>query len=148
MTVKKIGVAKADPEAGFWAVEAKSERFMMNPRLVNLRADVKAVRSAYSKHSSKIPPSMRRAEIRADYFEKQREIKAKLQTLLKQVYQEILEESFSCPLALRKNKDMEHGRDWRYCLYQGNIYQFDRPNYGDDQMREQIGALENKGLSS
>ncbi len=144
MTVKKIGAAIADPEAGLWVVRAKSERFMMNPRLVDLRADVKALKAAYSRHSSKLPPSMRRAEVRKEYFQKQREIKAELQTLLRQVYQEILEESFSYPLLLRKYKDREYGRDWRHCLYQGIIYQFDRPDYGADEMMEQI-ETQNKG---
>lgn len=144
MTVKKIGVAKADPEAGSWIVEARSDQFIMNPRLVDLRADVKVLKSAYSRHSSKLPPSMRRAEVRKDYFQKQREIKAELQKLLAQVYQEILEESFSRPLLLRKDKDGEYGRAWRHCLYRGMIYQFDRSDYGADEMREQI-ETQNKG---
>ena len=138
MTVKKIGIGKADIETGLWVVEAKSERFIMNQRLVETRSDVKALRSAYSRHASKYPPSVRRSKEREEHFQQQKNLKMELQKLLAQVYEAILKESFSYPIPLRRDKDYDHNSDWRYCLYQGIVYQFARPGYTGDEMIEQI----------
>lgn len=138
MTVKKIGKGQADPETGLWGVEAKSERFIMNQRLVNARPDVKALKYAYSRHAGKNTPSTRRPKIHDEHVQLQKNLKTELKKLLKQVYEEILKESFSYPIPLRKDKDYDHKSDWRYGLYQGVIYQFDRPDYGGDEMIRQI----------
>ncbi len=144
MTVKKIGKAKADLEQGLWSVEAKSEQFIMNPRRVDTRSDVKALKSSYSRHAGKIPPSMRRPKERDEHFKQQKDLKAELKKLLAGVYAEILKESFSSPILLRKDKDYDHKIDWRYCLYQGMIYQFDRPGYPEDEMIQQITHLQSR----
>ena len=136
MIVKKIGKAQADPEAGFWVVEMKPERFSMNQRLVDSRPDVKAMKSAHSKLARKKSPS--REDLREEHIQQKKSMKLQLQNLLKEVYEEILKESFSSPILLRKDKDYDHKGDWRYCLYQGIIYQFDRPDYPDHEMIRKI----------
>lgn len=141
MTVKKIGKGKAFPEMGLWGVEQKSERFMMSQRLVDKRPDVKAMKMIYSKHASKNAPNKRRAKEREAHHQHRKDLKAELNGLLMKVYAEILKESFSDPIPLRKAGDIEHGRDLRYGLYQGIIYQFDRPGYLTDEMARQINAL-------
>ena len=141
MVVKKIGKAKAEPEAGLWGVEIKSEKFTMNQRIVEGRRDVKIVRSAYSKHSSKYIPTTRRPTQRAEYMDERAKLKSELNQLIAQVYVETLEDSFSCPVPLRKDKDADHKGDWRYCLYQGVIYQFNRPGYTEEEMIQQIDAF-------
>ncbi len=146
MTVKKIGKGKADPETGLWGAEQKSERFMMNQRLVDRRPDVKTLKTAYSRHAGKKPPPMRRPQEREEHLRHRKDLKTELQKLLAQVYAEILEESFSYPLPLRKDRDTDHKSDWRYCLYQGIIYQFDRPGYRDEEMIRQISALQTSPL--
>jgi hypothetical protein len=138
MSVKKIGNGKADPETGMWSVEAKSERFIMNQRLVDGRSDVKALKYASSRPAAKNTSSTPRPKIHEEYLQRRKHLKTELKKLLRQVYEEILKESFSCPIPLRKDKDYDHKSDWRYCLYQGIIYQFDRPGYGDDEMIRQI----------
>ena len=140
MTVKKIGKGKVDLETGLWGVEAKSEQFMMNQRLVDGRSDVKALKAAYSRQAGKKPPSIRHPKEREAHLRHQKDLKEELKKLLVQVYAEILKESFSYPVPLRKDRDYDHKSDWRYCLYQGTIYQFDRPGYRDDEMIEQIKA--------
>ncbi|MBI3317514.1 MAG: hypothetical protein HYZ85_05895, partial [Candidatus Omnitrophica bacterium] len=137
MTAKKIGEAKAFVETGMWGVEKKPERFLMNERLVNLRPDVKAMKNAYSKHIHTKPPSQTRRTERAEYDQESRNLKAEQNKLLACVYAEILTQSFSYPIPLRKDRDADHRSDWRYCLYQGVIYQFDRPGYSDDEMIQQ-----------
>ena len=141
MTVKKIGKGKADPETGLWSVEQKPDRFIMNQRLVERRPDVKALRAAYSKHAGKNAPSKRRPHEREAHHQHRKDLKAGLHELLARVYAEILQESFSEIFLLRKDRDTQHHRsDWRYCLYQGIIYQFDRPGYLEDEMIQQIKA--------
>ena len=138
MTVKKIGKAKANIETGLWGVEQKSEQFIMDQRRVDLRSDVKAIKVAYSRHAGKKPPAKRRIHKREEHFQEQKDLKAGVQELLVKVYAEILQESFTYPVPLRKDKDTDHRSDWRYCLYQGIIYQFDRPDYPGDEMILQI----------
>jgi hypothetical protein len=141
VVVKKIGIGKADPETGLWGVLMKSERFIMNQRRVDARSDVKALKAAYSRHAGKKPPSVRRVKENEEHHELRKNLKTQLQKLLAQVYAEILEESFTTPVPLRKDRDYDHKSDWRYCLYQGIIYQFDRPDYRDDEMIQQISTL-------
>lgn len=142
MAVKKIGKAKAEPENGQWGVEIKPEKFTMNPRIVEGRPDYKLVQRAYSKFASRYIPTTRRPTLRAEYMAERSKLKNELDQLVKQVYVEVLEDSFSCPVVLRKEKDSHHNGDWRYCLYQGIIYQFDRPGYLEDEMVQQITALQ------
>ncbi len=138
MTVKKIGKAKAEPDKELWGVEAKSVRFIMNQRLVDSRSDVKALKAVYSRHAGKRAPSVRRSQEREEHFTEQKTLKTELEKLITQVYAEILKESFSYPIPLRKDRDYDHRSDWRFCLYEGNIYQFDRPGYRGDEMIRQI----------
>lgn len=138
MTAKKIGKGKADPQTGLWSVEAKPERFLMNQRLVDTRPDVKRLKSAYSRHAAKRTPSTRRPEGRKEHLEELKNLKMELKKLLAEVYKEILKDSFSYPIPLRKDRDYDHKSDWRYCLYQGIIYQFDKPDYSGDEMIQQI----------
>ncbi len=144
MTVKKIGKGKALPEMGLWGIEQKSERFMMSQRLVDKRPDVKAMKMIYSKHASRNAPTKRHAKEREAHHQHRKDLKAELDQLLVKVYAEIFKESFSDSIPLRKADDIEHGRDLRYCLYQGIIYQFDRPGYRTDEMVRQISALQPK----
>ena len=142
MTVKKIGKGKALPELGLWAVEQKSDHFMMSQRLVDKRADVKSLKMIYSKHASKSAPNKKRVTERNAHHQHRKDLRAELDQLLAKVYAEILKDSFSDPVPLRKSGDIEHGRDLRYCLYQGIIYQFDRPGYLSDEMVRQIQTLQ------
>ena len=145
MRVKKIGKAKADPETGLWRVEQKPDRFIMNQRLVDKRPDVKHLKTVYSRHAGKKAPSKRRPEKREEHHRHRKDLKQELNELLARVYAEVLEESFSEPVPLRKDRDIEHhASDWRYGLYQGIIYQFDRPDYLADEMIRQINAVKGK----
>lgn len=145
MIIKKIGKAKADLETGLWVLENKSERFEMNQRIIDSRRDVKIVRGAYLKQASRYIPSTRRPTLRAEYMAERSKLKGELDKLLAQVYVETLEDSQTCPIPLRKDRDSDHNGDWRYCLYQGMIYQFDRPGYTEDEMIEQINASQKTG---
>ncbi len=131
MNVKKIGKAKPDLESGLWVIEDKPHQFRMNPRLVDLRPDVKALKSRPAKRLAK----------REEIFEQRRKLKAERTKVLSQVYDEILKDSFTYPIPLRKDKDYAHQGDWRYCLYQGIVYEFNRPGYEDAEMIRQIGNL-------
>lgn len=134
MTVKKIGKGKTDLETGLWGIENKPEKFRMNPRLVDRRPDVKALKSRQFASAQRL---VKREEI----FQQRKNLKAERTKLLSQVYEEILKDSFTYPLPLRKDKDYAHQGDWRYCLYQGIVYEFDRPGYGDDEIIRQIERL-------
>ena len=114
----------------------------MNQRLVDLRPDVKAMKIAYSRRAGKRPPSKRSASERKAHHQQQKDLKAGFQELLAKVYAEIIEGSFTYPVPLRKDKDTDHRSDWRYCLYQGIIYQFDRAGYLEDEMIQQISSLQ------
>jgi hypothetical protein len=141
MNVKKIGKAKANPVTGLWEVEAKPVRFLMNQRLVEMRPEMKSLRSLYSRHASKKPPSKRRPQERDEHFQEQKRLQSEIKKLLHEIYEEILQGSFEDPVLLRADRDFDHKSDWRYCLYQGIIYQFDRPDYGDEEMIRQINEL-------
>ncbi|MBI3307668.1 MAG: hypothetical protein HYZ84_07680 [Candidatus Omnitrophica bacterium] len=138
MKAKKIGKAKAHPEKGMWGISEGTQWFIMNQRLVELRPDMKEAKAEYSRHVHTKPPSKKRQQERAEYQEQQNELKKQIAELVVQIYAEILKESFSYPVPLRKDRDADHWSDWRYCLYQGIIYQFDRPNYTDEEMLERI----------
>ncbi len=140
MIVKKFGKAKADLESGLWILENKPDKFEMNQRIIESRRDVKIVKGAYLKQASKYIPSTRRPTLRAEYMAERAKLKKELDKLVAQVYVETLDDSQTCPIPLRKVRDTEHNGDWRYCLYQGMIYQFDRPGYTEDEMMEQINA--------
>ncbi len=142
MAVKKIGKGKAFPEMGQWGVEQKPDRFTMNQRIVERRPEVKALKMIYSKHASLKPPAKRRVKEREAHHQHRKDLKIELDGLLAKVYAEILKESFSDPIPLRKAHDVEHGSDLRYCLYEGIIYRFDRPDYRSGEMIRQISALQ------
>lgn len=147
MPVKKIGKAKAFPEDGLWGIDTKPERYSMNERLVDLRPDIKAMKHVYLKHVGTQPPSPKYIAKREEYYRRREVLRKEQYHLIRKVYAEILEDSFIRPIPLRKDKDYDHKGDWRYCLYQGIIYQFDRPGYSGDEMISRIEQLTAAGKS-
>lgn len=141
MSVKKIGKAKIELADELWFVEGKDDRYHMNRRFVDTRADVKSFKARYAKWIRKNTPHMRQREAREAHFRVRREYRKGLQELLTKVYEEIREGSFSGPIPLRRAKDFDHRSDWRYCLYRGEIYQLDRAGYSSDEMIELIAKL-------
>ena len=142
MNVKKIGKAIAIPEEELWGVVAKSEQFLMNKRMVELRPEVKKMRTVFTKFAGKRTPATRKSAKRDEYYLHRESLRAELKRVLAKVYEDIREESFDLPIQLRKNRDTDHKSDFRYCLYRGIIYQFDRPGYRDEDMIAMIQKLE------
>lgn len=139
--MKKIGKAKADSKLGFWLVDGRPDQFGMNPRLVDLHPEVKALKAVYSKFAQRKPPGKGDKKERDAYFVKRTQLKAQLEILLVRIYADILEESFSDPIPLYRDKSHTHHRtDWLYGLYKGIIYEFDKPNYTTGEMLEAISA--------
>ena len=145
MSVKKIGKARWDAESSYWRVENSRERFEANPRLIDQRKDVKESRKNYSNAAGRAIPSVRQPDQREEFFETRKALKRQLDECIAKAYAEIKEESFSRPVLMRIENDMAHGGDWRFCLYHGVIYQFDKPDYSYESMVEQIMALEGAG---
>lgn len=135
---KKLGKAKIDLDDELWLVEGRTEKFHFNRRLVDTRPDVKAVKAKYVKFVTANTPSMRKPRKREAHFQIRDEYKKELHECLVKVYEEMLVESFTYPILLRRDKDFDHKIDWRYCLYQGYIYQFDHSGYSDEEMVSQI----------
>jgi hypothetical protein len=135
---KKLGKAKIDLNDELWLVEGRTEKFHFNRRLVDTRSDVKGVKSKYAKFIQVNTPSMRKPNRREEHFKVRDDYKRDLSECLKHVYEEMLAESFTYPILLRRDKDFDHKIDWRYCLYQGYIYQFDHSGYSDEEMINQI----------
>ena len=142
---KKLGKAKIDLEDELWQPEGRTQKFHFNRRLVDTRSDVKAVKAKYTKFITRNTPSMKRPVKREEHFKIREDYQRELEECLKQVYQEMLAESFTYPILLRRDKDYDHKIDWRYCLYQGYIYQFDHSGYSDEEMVSRILQLESKG---
>lgn len=142
MSVKKLGRARINYENELWEVEGRKEQFHMNLRMVSAKPEVKAARAMYSKLAGKGRPPLRKPNKRAGYMKDIAEAKQDLQVILEKAYEEVLEESKDYPLLLWKDKDYGRKMEWRYCLYRGHIYQFDRQGYSDEQMRTQIQDFE------
>ena len=135
---KKLGKAKIDLDDELWLAEGRREKFHFNRRLVDTRPDVKAVKAKYVKFVTASTPSMRKPRKREAHFQIRDEYKKELHECLTKAYDEILAESFDFPVKLRGYKDFDHKSDWRYCLYKGQIYQFDQAGYSDEEMVSQI----------
>ena len=138
MVVKELGKAGLNLSDELWFVEGGKEKFRMNRRLVDTRPDVKSLKARYVKAIRKNTPSIRQRERREEFFNVREEYKQKLNELLAKVYEEIKEESCTYPLPLRRDKDFDHRGDWRYCLYEGRIYEFNRAGYSTDEMKDLI----------
>ncbi len=145
MSVKKIGKAKLNIEDEVWGLEGgREEKFMLNRRLVDARPDIKAFKSRHSKTIQVNTPSRRKPDRRKEYFSTRDQYRLEWSTLILEVYNEITKESLEFPIVLRREKDYDHHLDWRYCLFKGIIYQFDKANYSSNEMIEQIEKLEKR----
>ncbi len=144
MTAKKIGKAVLDPEKEMWKVGVSPERFMINRRLVDTKPDVKAARHVYSKASSRHTPARRKTEKRKEYMTEVNALRRDYEEAIVTAFEDIRKESFTYPIPLRLARDYDHKGDWRYCMYEGIIYLFDRPDQSDEEMLRQIKDLEPK----
>jgi hypothetical protein len=143
MSVKKIGKAVLDVKNEVWRLEGGKEgSFLINRRLVDTRPELKQAKSSRDKMLECETPSRRQPNKRKAYFEALEAYQKNQVDALTIIYKDIEVESRSCPVLLRREKDYDHHIDWRYCLYQGVVYQFDRPGYSDEEMLQQIEALE------
>ena len=148
MNVKKIGRAKINLKDELWEAEGRKERFHMNLRLVSSRPEVKAARAAYSKLAGKGRPPLRKPNKRADFLKSVAEKKQDVEVILESAYDDVLDESKLTPILLWKDKDYGRKMDWRFCIYKGVIYEFDRQGYAEETMLAQIEALEAKRANS
>lgn len=112
----------------------------MNQRLVEIRPDFKEYRKNYEKIVHRNTPPSRKSLKRKEYDAERLRTKKELDQMIVKIYREILQDSFSTPILLRLEKGYSRLSDWRYCLYQGNVYQFDRADYSDQEMMDQISA--------
>lgn len=140
--MKKLGKAKIDLERELWTTEIGHGYFHMNRRLVDTRPDVKKFNSKYKKSMNEKRPTKRRMEQREQYFKEREELRRYAKEFWTKVYRSILEDSHELPIPLRLDHDFDHKSDWRYCLYKGSIYQFDKPDLPSDAMIQQIHRLE------
>jgi hypothetical protein len=140
--MKRIGKAKINLETDLWGVDDHPYSYMMNRRLVETRADVKKFLAKYKKTTNVKRPTRRDPVKREEYFKTREEAKKHLHLFWGRIYKEVLAESFDSPIPLRKDHDFDHNSDWRFCLYKGIIYQFDKPGLSDEEMIRQITAYE------
>ena len=146
--MKKIGKAKINLETEFWTVENHRHSYSMNRRVVECKPDVKKFLAKYRKVTNVKRPTRREPVKREEYFKAREESQKHLRLFWGRIYQEIFKESFEFPIQLRKEHDFDHNSDWRYCLYKGIIYQFDKPGLSDYEMIRQIELLENSVVST
>ena len=145
MIVRRFGKALLDPEKEMWKVAARGERFLINRRLVDTSPEVKATRHRYSKSSSRHTPSVRRADKRKEFLDEIDGLRREYQEAIKKAFEDIRKESFNYPIPLRLDKDYDHTRDWRYCMYEGMIFELDKTCYSDEEIIQQIkGGLKNE----
>ena len=143
MGIKKLGKAVIDLDEELWCSEKGNEKFLMNRRLIDARPDIKALKGHYAKSLNQDRKLTVGREQKRDKLIKTRtDYRRELRENLAKIYEEIFQSSFNSPLQLRRHRDFDHNSDWRYCLYKGRIYQFDRPGYSDEEMIEQINAVE------
>ncbi|OGW72176.1 MAG: hypothetical protein A2Y02_03620 [Omnitrophica bacterium GWA2_52_12] len=141
MNVKKIGRAVADLENELWSVHGRTEKFHMNLRLISAQKELKNARAVYTKIASKGRPPLKRPNKRIEYLRVVEIEKKALHAALKNAYAHVMEQSFEYPIPLWKDKDWGKKMEWRYMLYQGVIYGFDRAGYRDEEMISAIQAL-------
>ena len=147
MLLKSLGKASMDVETELWSGLFSKETFLMNPRLVDTRADIKDLRKKYKKIAQTRTPPFRKQEDRKKYYSDRQKSLHELHEGIKKVYDEILQDSFQFPIPLRLSQGYSHRSDWRYCIFKSIVYQFDRPGYTDDEMIHQIRAWETqKGI--
>lgn len=145
--MKKIGKAKIDLERDLWTTEREEQYFHMNRRLIDLRPDVKKFMAKFKKTFNEKRPSKRQPIIREAYFKNRDELRRQRNLFFGRVYKEIIEESFIYPIPLRKDHDFDSNSEWRFAMYKGIIYQFDRQGFSDEEMISQIEALESRGAA-
>lgn len=143
--MKKIGKARIDLEKELWTTENESAYFQNNRRLVDLRPDVKKFVAKYKRLINGKRPSRGQPLEREAFFKACDEAKRQRGIFFARIYREILEESEISPIPLSKHHDFDHTGQWRYGLYRGMIYQFDKPNLSEEEMVQQIEACENRG---
>ncbi len=152
MSVKKLGKAQWDSKTEMWRADGRGPSYMVNRRLIDTRPEIKALRSQYSKEASRNKPTVRKREQRAEYETTVDALRKAYIDGIKAAFEELKKESFEFPILLRMDRDYDHTRDWRHCLFEGNIYQLDRTGYSDEDIVRQIRALERpkepKGESS
>lgn len=141
MSAHKLGKAFIDLEQELWGVTGKSELFLMNRREIDLRPEIKAL-NRKARALGRVTPSRRKIDKREEHFKVWEAFKKEQKACLSAIYNEILRNSFEEPLPLRKHRDFDHLLDWRYCLYQGIIYRFDKQGLSIEKMLEEIIALE------
>jgi hypothetical protein len=148
ISVKRIGKAKLDLKSELWGIEGKPDKFLINKRLISKNADVKAFRHEYDRFVNGKKPSKRRQEDWKVYLKARSEMDRRLMECLDLAYKEILQESFQFPVPMCRDRDYDHKSDWRYCLYKGVVYQFDKPGLSMDAMSDQIEAYERPKIST
>ncbi len=141
MAVKKLGAAKWDSKTEMFRADGRGPHYMVNRRLIDTRPDVKALRAVYSKEASKNKPNIRKRDKREEYIETVDALRKAYEDGIRSAFEEIKKDSFIFPVMLRLDRDYDHTRDWRHCLFEGNIYQLDRTGYSDDEIIAQIRAL-------
>jgi hypothetical protein len=142
MNVKKLGKVVLHLNEGAWSVEGHNERYKVNERLVELHPEVKAINSQLGKAVRTPRPPVRKPLKREVHLAAEAEYRKQMRDTLLRVYEEIKQDSFSYPIPMRKEKDFEHNSDYRYCMFKGIIYRFDRPGYEDKEIIRSIEKLE------
>jgi hypothetical protein len=140
--MKKLGKAKIDLDKELWTTEIGGSHFHMNRRRVDTRQDVKKFMGKYKRSMGEKRPTKRHADQREQFFKERTELIKQAHLFWTHVYQDIMKESFEAPIPLRLDHDFDHKSDWRYCLYKGNIYQFDKPDLDNEIMLQQINRYE------
>lgn len=145
MKLKKLGKPKIDLETHLWEIPGlKAHYFRNNPRLVEGRTDYKQLKAAYAKVIQMDTPSSRKVMTRETYFQAREVYRQEMKDLLTQIYNEILQESFSYPIPLQKDKDHNFPRQWRHTLYRGFVYDLGEHGCSDEAIIEAVEKLEPK----
>ena len=149
MSAKCLGRGRIDLADELWFLQGKEDlRFHMNRRLIDLKPEAKALRKHAKQVNRGLQLVRKRPHKRQAYLKARDEFKTKSNRGVEKIYREIQEESFTHPIPLRRSRDYDHGSDWRYCLYQGKIYEFDQPNYSGEDMVSHIEQYELKSKQS
>ena len=143
MIIKKLGKAKINLETERWVVQNRAEEFLFNRRLLDRHPIIKEAKKQL-KTLKCYPPPVRKVRKRQEYFEQKDAYTQAMDEAIKAVFDEMTQTAQTSPLPLRKYRDFDHKSDWRYCLYKDHVYLFDRPDYLEDQMIEQIQHWEEK----
>ena len=145
MIVRRFGKALFDPDKEMWKVAARGERFLINRRLVDTNPEVKATRHLYSKASSRHTPSIRKADLRKEHMDEVSGLRREYQEAMRRAFEEVRKDSFQYPIPLRLDRDYDHTRDYRYCMYEGMIFELNSTGYSDEEIIQQIkGEVKNE----